>query len=764
MMTRVVVAFVFITIVSSINTVLHSPFAFSGQSIVTIDSVRVEGVKRIEPTTIISYLKIKLGDTYSPTLVDASLKSLFNTGLFADVVIEKDGSTLIVKVVENPIINRISFEGNKKLDDEVLKSEVSLRPRVVYTRTKVQNDVKRLLNIYRRTGRFGATVEPKVIQLSENRVDLVFEIVEGPLNGIRAIHFIGNIKYSDSKLRDIIRTHESAFWRIFSSDDTYDPDRVSYDRELLRRFYLSEGYADFTVVSAIAELTDDRNDFVITFTVDEGEKYTFGNVEVVNRLSNLSADDLKSLVIGSQGETYDANKVEETVQSLTNDLGARGFAFVDVRPRVKKIRQQKTLNITYEISEGPRVYVERINIRGNVRTLDKVIRREFSILEGDAFNTAKLRISRQRLFDLGFFERVDITNQPGSSSDRTIIDVSVEEKSTGELSIGAGFSSAGGPLGDISVRERNLLGRGQDLRLSLNIGAEQQRVDLSFTEPYFLERDVAAGFNVFVRTADLSSQSSFEEDQQGFGLRMSYNLEPKLRHTVRYSLARQNIDNVPALASEVVKSQAGSHVTSSVLNEFRLDHLNRRFNPTEGYFGSYSVEVAGLGGSAKFLRNKFEGGVYSTLFGTSAVVSLIGEMGHVMTFNNDQVRLTKRFFLGGSSLRGFDSAGVGPRDLTTKDAIGGQQYYSGSAEISFPLGLPDEFDFQGSLFSDFGSAWGVDDPFSNLVDDASPRASIGIGLGWLSPMGPLRFDFASALLKKDYDKTETFSFNFGTRF
>ena len=465
MMTRVVVAFVFITIVSSINTVLHSPFAFSGQSIVTIDSVRVEGVKRIEPTTIISYLKIKLGDTYSPTLVDASLKSLFNTGLFADVVIEKDGSTLIVKVVENPIINRISFEGNKKLDDEVLKSEVSLRPRVVYTRTKVQNDVKRLLNIYRRTGRFGATVEPKVIQLSENRVDLVFEIVEGPLNGIRAIHFIGNIKYSDSKLRDIIRTHESAFWRIFSSDDTYDPDRVSYDRELLRRFYLSEGYADFTVVSAIAELTDDRNDFVITFTVDEGEKYTFGNVEVVNRLSNLSADDLKSLVIGSQGETYDANKVEETVQSLTNDLGARGFAFVDVRPRVKKIRQQKTLNITYEISEGPRVYVERINIRGNVRTLDKVIRREFSILEGDAFNTAKLRISRQRLFDLGFFERVDITNQPGSSSDRTIIDVSVEEKSTGELSIGAGFSSAGGPLGDISVRERNLLGRCQDLRL-----------------------------------------------------------------------------------------------------------------------------------------------------------------------------------------------------------------------------------------------------------------------------------------------------------
>lgn len=740
------------------------PNAAAQQGASTITEIRVVGTQRIDPSTVNSYLQIQPGEPYNEAKVDASLKALFNTGLFADVTLRREGDALIIQVVENPIINRIAFEGNRRLADEVLDAEVTLRPRVVYTRTKVQNDVKRLLDIYRRSGRFGATVEPKVIQLPENRVDLVFEVDEGPSTGIRAINFIGNKQFSDGSLRDVIQTDESAFYRFLSSNDTYDPDRLSFDRELLRRFYLSEGYADFRVVSAIAELTEDREDFVITFTVEEGPEYTFGKVAVTSRLRNIEPSELESLIVGEEGDRYNADEVEETVQALTSDLGARGFAFVDVRPRVNRDREARLLDVTYEISEGPRVFVERINISGNIRTLDKVIRREFAIAEGDAFNTAKLRATRQRLNNLGFFSRVDISNNPGEAPDRTVVNVSVEEQSTGELSIGAGFSSTSGPLGDISIRERNLLGRGQDLRLGFSLGTEQQRIDLSFTEPYFLDRNLAAGVDAFIRTTDLSSESSFQEDQQGFGLRMGYQLEPNLRHTVRYTLSRQNIDNVEITASQVVKSQAGSHLKSSVSNKFFLDRLNRRFNPTDGYFGSYDVEVAGLGGSEQFLRNQIASGIYSTVFGTSVVASLTGEAGYVFAFDDDPVRLTNRFYLGGSSLRGFKNFGVGPRDLLTDDAIGGQQFYAGTAEVTFPLGLPEEFDIKGSVFTDVGSAWGIDDPFPNLIDDSTPRASLGLGLGWVSPFGPLRVDIASALLKESYDQTQTFSFNFGTRF
>lgn len=747
----------------AVGTGLVAPVAQAQQG-AAITEIRVVGTKRIDPSTVNSYLQIQPGDNYDAARIDASLKSLFNTGLFADVTLRREGSTLIIQVVENPIINRIAFEGNQRLADEVLDAEVSLRPRVVYTRTKVQSDVKRLLDIYRRSGRFGATVEPKVIQLAENRVDLVFEIDEGPSTGIRAINFIGNRKFSDRTLRDTIQTDESAFWRFLTSDDTYDPDRLSFDRELLRRFYLSEGHADFRVVSAIAELTEDREDFVITFTIEEGPEYSFGKVGVTSQMRDVETSELESLIVGVEGEQYNADEVEDTVQALTASLGARGFAFVDVRPRVNRNRELRTLDVSYEVAEGPRVFVERINISGNVRTLDKVIRREFTIAEGDAFNTARLRSTRQRLNNLGFFSRVDITNDPGAAADRTVINVAVEEKSTGELSIGAGISSTTGPLGDISIRERNLLGRGQDLRLALSLGTEQQRIDLSFTEPYFLGRNLAAGFDAFLRTTDLSDESSFEEDEKGFALRAGYQLEPKLRHTVRYSLSQQSVDDVEETASNVVKAQAGSHVKSSISNEFFLDHLNRRFDPTDGYFGSYNVETAGLGGSDKFIRNVVSSGIYKPLFNTSVIASLTGEVGHVTTFDDDTVRLTNRFYLGGGSLRGFESAGVGPRDLSTDDAIGAHQFYAGTAELTFPLGLPEEFNIKGSVFTDFGSAWGIDDPFPNLADDASTRASLGVGLGWVSPFGPLRIDLASAVIKKSYDKTQIFSFNFGTSF
>ncbi len=464
------------------------------------------------------------------------------------------------------------------------------------------------------------------------------------------------------------------------------------------------------------------------------------------------------------GEVYDADEVEATIQALTDALGERGFAFVDVRPRVNRDRDALTIDVTYEVREGPRVFVERIDIGGNVRTLDEVIRREFALVEGDAFNTAKLRRTRERLQNLGFFSRVDINNSPGSAQDRTVVTVDVEEQSTGELSIGAGFSSGAGALADLTIRERNLLGRGQDLRLSTTLAIRQQQLDLSFTEPYFLDRELAAGFDLFFRTTDFTDRSSFEEDELGFVLRGGYQLTPDVRHTARYILAREKIDDVASDASPIIKAQQGKFTTSLIGNEFVFDTRNNRFNPTDGFFASYSVDVAGLGGSVKFLRNEVSGGAFTPLFGTGLIASVIGDAGIINEFGDDVVRVSERFFLGGNRLRGFESGGVSPRDLATDDAIGGTQFYRGSVEVGIPLGLPEEFDIRGAVFTDFGSVWGSDDPFPNIADDSTLRGSIGFGLGWASPAGPVRMDFTSALLKEEYDKTEFFSFSFGTRF
>ncbi|HKS89465.1 MAG TPA: outer membrane protein assembly factor BamA, partial [Stellaceae bacterium] len=462
-----------------------------------IADIRIEGIQRIEPETVRSYLLVRPGDAWDAERIDGSLKALFATGLFADVKLVREGDTLVVRVVENPIINRIAFEGNSKLSDKDLTSEIQLRPRVVYTRTRVQNDVRRILQLYRRKGHFAATVDPKLIQLSENRVDLVFEINEGPATGVRSINFVGNRHFSDSTLRGVIDTKESRWYRFLSTADTYDPDRLTYDRELLRKYYLSEGYADFRVVSAVAELTPDRDGFIVTFTVDEGERYHFGKVDVDIKLKDLPRDAVLPLLTVHPGDWYDGSAVEHSIAVITDALGNRGYAFVEVKPDINRNREARTLDVLFHVAEGPRVYVQQIDITGNVRTLDKVIRREFRLVEGDAFNTNKMQRSKERINNLGFFKKVEVSNTPGSAPDRTVITVEVEEQSTGELSLGAGFSTSDGPLADISVHERNFLGRGQDVRIGTVLSFRSQQVDLSFTEPYFLDRNIAAGIDLF---------------------------------------------------------------------------------------------------------------------------------------------------------------------------------------------------------------------------------------------------------------------------
>lgn len=727
-----------------------------------VQRIAVEGAQRVERETVLSYIGIREGDAIDARKVNEALKTLFATGLFADVTMQMDGNTLAIRVVENPIINRIAFEGNQRVDDETLKAETQLRPRVVYTRTRVQNDVQRILDIYRRSGRFAARVEPKVIQLEQNRVDLVFEIAEGPLTGIEKISFIGNEYFSDSALREELVTKESRWYRFLSSADTYDPDKLAFDRELLRRYYLANGFADFRVVSAVAELTESQESFFITFTLEEGERYQFGTFDLTSKIPDIDPEPIKDVIELEAGDWYDADAVDDTIVAITNAVGDLGYAFVDVRPIVDRDAEGRLININFEIQPAPRVYVERIEIRGNVRTLDEVIRREFVLVEGDAFNASKLRRSRQRVSNLGFFSNVEVTNVPGSDPDKTVVQVDVEEQSTGELSLGAGFSSTDGALGEITIRERNLLGRGQDLRLGTTISQRRQTLDFAFTEPYFLDRDLSAGVDLFHIIRDNQDVASYDSKETGFGLRFGYELNDRWRQTLRYRFAFESIENVKSTASQFIRDEEGDETISLVGQTLTYDTLNSRIDPTDGFKATFGVDVAGLGGSVAYLRSTVSAAYYIPFTDTINLMTG-GEMGTLFGLGDD-VRLNDRFFLGGGSLRGFETAGAGPRDSASDDALGGERFANATVELTFPFGLPEEFGLEGALFTDFGYLSEVDDTGSTILDEPSIRASVGTGVTWASPFGPIRVDFSHAFLKEDFDKTEVFRFNFGTRF
>ncbi len=729
---------------------------------VVVGKIVIEGALRVEPDTVKSYLLIREGDAFDERRLDRSLKSLFATGLFADVSVRREGNILIVKVLENPVINRIAFEGNKKVTDEDLEAEVTLRPRVIYTRTKVQNDVKRILTLYRRNGRFAVSVDPKIIQLPQNRIDLVFEVSEGALTQVESIRFVGNKTFSDRRLREVIRTRETEWWRFLSKDDTYDPDRITFDRELLRRFYLSDGFADFRVTSALAELTPDREDFFVTFTVNEGTRYTFGELDVDARLRGLKKEQLIDIIEVEKGDWYDISAVDKIVDGLTNRVGELGYAFVNVRPRINRDRQKKIIDITFEIVEGPRAFVERIDISGNIRTLDKVIRREFRIVEGDAFNSSKLRRSKQRLEGLGFFEKVDMQQVAGSEPDKAIVKVEVEEKSTGSISLGAGFSSSVGPIGDIGISENNLLGRGQKLALSLQIASTRSQIDLSFTEPYFLNREIRAGFDVFHVTQDLQDTSSFDLNRTGFALRAGYPITSYLRQDWKYLFSKSTIGDVNSSASTLIQAVEGTTQKSEVSHTVLYDRRDNFTNPTDGYFVSLNTSVAGLGGDVNSLSNVVRGGKYHEI-ADQWILSIGGRMGYIVGLGED-VDLLDRFHVGGDNLRGFESRGAGPRDTLTEDALGGEWLYTGTLELKFPLGLPAELGIGGRVFTDIGSAGGVTPVNATTKDTGSVRLASGVGMTWNSPFGPLGIDLGFPLLKEEHDKTETFRVNFGTRF
>jgi outer membrane protein insertion porin family len=730
--------------------------------VTVIRSINVVGNQRLEAETVISYMPLRIGEPYNNERLDEALRALLETELFADVRIRDDQGALSIEVRENPVINRIILEGNKRLKEDKIMPEIKLAPRQIFTRSKVRADVARIIELYRRQGRYAAAVEPKIVQLDQNRVDVVFEISEGPRSKVRQINILGNEKFSDSELRGEMATKQSRIFRIFSSNDTYDPDRLAYDQQKLRQFYLTEGYADFRVISAVAELTPDRRDFIITYVVEEGERYKFGDVQVDSEIRDFSSETVRRFVPIDSGDWYNAKRVEDTVTSISEMAGLLGYAFVDVRPQFDRKREERTMSVTFKINNAPRVYVERIDINGNTHTRDKVIRREFRLAEGDAFNSVRVRRSRDRIQSLGFFQdNLEVEQQAGSTPDRVVLSTNVEEKSTGDLTISAGFSSLERFLINLAITERNFMGKGQMLTASANYSSYSKSFEVGFLEPYVFDRNVSLGGNLYRR--DYNSfrwtgedrDTTYEQTTTGgrftLGAQLTEYLVAQLRYRLDYDEVSLDRDLFftdpdgtgplgpqcdPLRAGRYLCDAIGERVTSAIGYSLVYETLNNRLRPTAGETISLSQDVAGLGGDVKYLRTSARAAKYWDM-GSGFVFSTRLEGGYIHSFENspregaDPLRITDRFFLGEGQVRGFDIRGIGPRvqripltvdadgnpipieddDQIVDDALGGRAYYLARAEIEIPIGSSGrELGLRPSVVADVGALWGLKKP------------------------------------------------------
>lgn len=732
-----------------------------------IQTIAVEGSQRLEPDTILSYIKLRVGDAYNETTADQALKDLYATELFADVQLRNNGGNVVITVKENPVINRIVLEGNKRIKDDKILPEIKLAPRQIFTRSKVRADVARIIELYKRQGRFGASVEPKMVQLEQNRVDIVFEVTEGPKSKVRQINIIGNEVFSDGDLRSEMVTKQSRNFRLFSSKTSYDPDRMAFDQQKLRQFYLTQGYADFRVVSAVAELTPDKRDFIITYVVEEGKRYKFGDVKVESQLRDFDGEAMAKNLPMKAGDWYNAKQVEDTIERLNETAGLFGYAFADVRPDYARDKDNLTMSLTFRIAEAPRVYVERIDVNGNTLTQDKVVRREFRLAEGDAFNSFQVKRSTNRIKSLGYFqEKLEVEQKPGSAPDRIVLEANVEEKPTGELQLSAGFSSLESFILSGSIQQRNFRGRGQTVGLSLSYSKYSKSAQVSFTEPYLFDKNVSVGVDIYRR--DLNSFNFINEDRNtlykqattGFQVRAGVPLTEYISAVARYTFNYDQVTLDPnqyytdrvnpgvqecdvLLAGPYLCDAIGNRTTSMLGLSLILDKLDNRARPTRGHTVTVSGDFAGLGGSVKYLRARLNAAKYWNL-GKNWIFSVSGEGGVIKALsharssinpNADDVLLTDRFYLGEPQIRGFDIRGVGPRVIRkyytdvngngtvengefspdrnqwTDDALGGRMYYLARAELEIPLGSgARELGIRPSIFVDAGAVWGLRQP------------------------------------------------------
>jgi outer membrane protein insertion porin family len=769
-----------------------------------VSSIVVEGNRRVEADTIRSYFRPGPSGRIDAVQIDQALKGLYATGLFQDVRINQAGGRLIVHVIENPVINRVAFEGNKKVKDEQLSAEVQSKPRGTFSRPMVQADVSRLVDIYRRSGRFDVQVTPKIIELPNNRVDLVFEINEGAKTTVKKIVFVGNHAYRDYRLKEVIKTTESNILSFLKNSDLYDPDRVEADRDLLRRFYLKHGYADIRIVSAAAEYDPEKKGFVVTFTIDEGARYQFGTIDIRSNVAAVDPDVLRSKLRMKPGAVYNAEAVEKSVEEMSIEVAKRGYPFAVIRPSGDRNFETHVINVAFVLEEGQRAYIERINIRGNTRTRDYVIRREFDIAEGDAYNRALVDRAERRLKNLAYFKSVRITNEPGSAPDRVVLNVDVEEQSTGEFSIGGGYSTADGFLAEVSIGERNLLGKGQYARAAVQFSQRTRGFELSFLEPYFLGYRWAAGLDFFYKRTVASSSQSFDSQVLGGTLRSGFAIQEDLSLSVWYTGYQQRITllsdyndcilskNAPINGGTGIRGsdpcykngEASLPVRMELLNGpvfvsmvgygLTYNSLDNTKNPGSGLYIQFKQELAGVGGDVNFLRNTADARMYwEVLPDITGLVRLQG--GQISGWGDHDLRMLDHFQMGPNLVRGFAPNGIGPRDLraSTQDALGGTLYWGASLELQTPLYfLPKDVGMKAIVFADAGSLWDYRGPTYfpqtgeriNPADSGLIRSSVGAGILWESPFGPLRFEYGYPLTKEGYDKVQQFRFGGGTRF
>ena len=824
----------------------------------TLSSIEVVGNRRVEIDTIRSYFHAGPGGTLSGPAIDDGLKALIETGLFQDVRISRAGARIIVTVVENPVINRVAFEGNKKVKDEQLSAEIQSKPRGTLSRPMVQSDAQRIAEIYRRSGRYDVRVNPEIIEQPNNRVDLVFTITEGIKTGVRQIQFVGNSFYSSYRLKDIIKTHELNLLSFLGGNDVYDPDRVEADRDLIRRFYLKHGFADVQVVAALSEYDPDRKGFLVTFKIEEGVQYRVASVQFASNITNLDGNALKAYSRVYTGSLYNVEAVEKSVEEMQIEASRRGYAFAVVRPRGDRNFEAHTVSVVFAIEEGPRTYIERINIRGNTRTRDYVIRREFDVSEGDAYNRALVDRAERRLKNLDYFKTVKINTEPGSSSDRVILVVDLEEKSTGDFSVSGGYSTTDGALAEVSISERNFLGRGLYAKASVTYGQYARGASLSFVEPYLLNYRVALGLDVFYREQLANSYISYGTKTVGFSPRLGFQLREDLSLQLRYSLYQTEISlpgylancnndvNSPAFypspafvnlttgsimaggtllnaagqpvtdpgsglwcysdgeASLPVRKelQSGSTITSALGYTLNYNTLDNNKNPTDGLLVSFAQDFAGVGGDVSFLKSTIDAKYYSPL--VSDIVGIVHLQGGMLNqLNSNGLRMLDHFQMGPNLVRGFAPNGIGPRDINpfgTGDALGGTKYWGASFELQMPFWfLPKEVGLKGAVYADAGGLFDYKGPTGwaltnevNGFNNGTPvscrkaltlgptdpgtclglqydnenvvRTSVGVGLVWASPFGPLRFDYAVPITKGQYDRVQQFKFGGGTSF
>lgn len=725
-----------------------------------INDIIVNGIQRIEYETILSLMNFSVGGVYNRQLSNNALKKLYQSGLFDDVVInyDKDKRIITVTVQERPLINRVVFEGNDGIIDDLLKAETKLKPRSVFSRDKVQEDVNRLKKIYERTGRFITEIEPKIIRLPQNRLDLVYEITEGPVTKINKITFVGNDFVDDNALKDVIASHEDVWYRFLSNLDRYDPERINFDGELLRRFYLTQGFIDFKVSSSIAELDRQESGFLVTFTIDEGARFKNGSVTIESEIDDVATDNLYQFLTIKAGEYYNVDDIGDSIEALKQELGAQGYGFIDIQPNIKRDNDQKIVDILLTIKLSRRLYVERVEIRGNVRTKDEVVRREISLVEGDAYDATRLAESRANIQSLRYFSKVTVNNVPGSAPDQTIVDIAVQEQTTGELNVGAGYSSGDGALASFGIKENNLVGSGVKLALTTSFAEKNQIYDISLTDPYFLDKNLSASFGAFSQKQNLQSTSGYKQDTIGLSGGIGYKLFKQLRQNISLSINDQEVHSV---TTSGVKP--GETLVVSLTNSFDYESVNNRVRPTEGVKASISTSYAGLGGDVNYMRNILSA-TYYVPWTKKIYSSFTAEGGGIFSLDHRLLATGAQFTLGNQSFRGFDDSGVGPRNPENGKSTGAKSYVLTRAETFFPSGLPEELGIMLSAYTDIGGIGDSDTPVVKNQDSFEMRASAGLGINWKSPVGPMRFDLAKALVKEKYDKTKTFNFNLGVPF